>query len=114
MRSATPTATQRTRWSTVLAVGFAQLVVAGGMSGVSVGLPAIRTDMGVGEAATAWVLLAYALPMGAVAMAAGRLADKADLRAVSVFSMAGLTVFSVAAARARTSGSSSPPAPPRP
>lgn len=104
MTSATPTTAQRTRWSTVLAVGFAQLVVAGGMSGVSVGLPAIRTDLGVGGAATAWVLLAYALPMGAVAMAAGRLADKADLRAVAVFSMAGLTVFSVAAALAPNFG----------
>lgn len=94
----------RTRWAVILGVGFAQLVVAGGMSGVSVGLPAIRTDFGVSEGATAWVLLAYALPMGAVAMAAGRLADKADLRAVAVFSMGGLTLFSVAVALAPNFG----------
>nr|WP_157930525.1 MFS transporter [Glycomyces xiaoerkulensis] len=91
---------ERTRWGTILAVGFAQLVVAGGMSGVAVGLPPIRTALGVSEAATAWVLLAYALPMGAVAIAAGRLADRADLRAVAVFSIGGLTVFSAAAALA--------------
>ncbi|GAB3220664.1 MFS transporter [Glycomyces halotolerans] len=91
---------ERTRWGTILAVGFAQLVVAGGMSGVAVGLPPIRTDLGVSEAATAWVLLAYALPMGAVAIAAGALADRADLRAVAAFSMGGLTVFSLAAALA--------------
>lgn len=89
-----------TRWGAILAVGFAQLVVAGGMSTLAVGLPPIRTEFAVTEAATAWVLLAYALPMGAVAIAAGRLADRADLRAVAVFSMSALAVGSVAAALA--------------
>jgi predicted MFS family arabinose efflux permease len=56
----------------------------------------------VTEAATAWVLLAYALPMGAVAIAAGRLADRADLRAVAVLSMSALAIGSVAAALAPT------------
>lgn len=91
-----------TRWGAILAVGFAQLVVAGGMSSLAVGLPPIRTDFNVTEAATAWVLLAYALPMGAVAIAAGRLADRADLRAVAVFSMSALAIGSVAAASAPT------------
>lgn len=95
-------AAERTRWGTILAVGFAQLVVAGGMSSVAVGLPPIRTAFTVTDSATAWVLLAYALPMGAVAIAAGRLADKADLRAVAMLSMGGLTVFSIAAALAPT------------
>ncbi|MFG3338192.1 MFS transporter [Glycomyces sp. NPDC048151] len=93
-----------TRWGAILAVGFAQLVVAGGMSTLAVALPAIRTDFAVTEAATAWVLLSYALPVGAVAIAAGRLADRADLRAVAVFAMAALTVGSVAAALAPTFG----------
>lgn len=93
-----------TRWGAILAVGFAQLVVAGGMSTLGVALPAIRTEYAVTEAATAWVLLAYALPMGAVAIAAGRLADRADLRVVAVFSMAALTIGSVAAALAPSFG----------
>nr|BFF22718.1 hypothetical protein GCM10025732_06830 [Glycomyces mayteni] len=88
----------------ILAVGFSQLVVAGAMSSIAVALPLIRTEFGVSEAATAWVLLAYALPVGAVAIAAGRLADRADLRAVAVFSMAALTVASVAAALAPSFG----------
>ncbi|SDD56018.1 MFS transporter [Glycomyces harbinensis] len=96
------TAPSSTRWATILAVGFAQLVVAGGMSSLAVGLPPIRTEFAVSEAATAWVLLAYALPMGAVAIAAGRLADRADLRAVAVFSMSALMIGSVAAALAPT------------
>jgi DHA2 family multidrug resistance protein-like MFS transporter len=91
-----------TRWAAIIAVGFAQLTVAGAMSSMAVALPLIRTEFAVTEAATAWVLLAYALPMGAVAIAAGRLADRADLRAVAVFSMAALTVGSVAAALAPT------------
>ncbi len=94
-----PTA-ERTRWGAIAAVGFAQLVVAGGMSALAVGLPPIRTDFAVSEAATAWVLLAYALPMGAVAIAAGRLADRADMRAVAVFAMGGLGLCSLAAALA--------------
>ena len=89
-----------TKWPAILAVGFAQLVVAGGMSSLAVGLPPIRTEFAVTEAATAWVLLAYALPMGAVAIAAGRLADRADLRAVAVFSMSALAIGSVGAALA--------------
>ncbi|MDN3241897.1 MFS transporter [Glycomyces tritici] len=93
-----------TRWGAILAVGFAQLVVAGGMSTLAVALPAIRTDFTVTEAATAWVLLSYALPVGAVAIAAGRLADRADLRAVAVFAMAALTIGSVAAALAPSFG----------
>ncbi|WP_205326779.1 MFS transporter [Glycomyces sp. YM15] len=101
---AAPEAATTTRWGAILAVGFAQLVVAGGMSTLAVALPAIRTGFHVTEAATAWVLLAYALPMGAVAIAAGRLADRADLRAVAVFSMGALTVGSVAAAFAPTFG----------
>lgn len=95
-------AVERTRWTAIVAVGFAQLVVAGGMSALAVGLPPIRTHFAVSEAATAWVLLAYALPMGAVAIAAGRLADRADMRAVAVFSMGGLGLFSLAAALAPT------------
>ncbi|WP_166659548.1 MFS transporter [Glycomyces sp. NRRL B-16210] len=89
-----------TRWAAIVAVGFAQLVVAGGMSSLAVALPLIRTEFSVTEAATAWVLLAYALPVGAVAIAAGRLADRADLRAVAVFAMAALGIGSVAAALA--------------
>ncbi|MDA1361304.1 MFS transporter [Glycomyces luteolus] len=102
--TAAPEAATTTRWGAILAVGFAQLVVAGGMSTLAVALPAIRTDFNVTEAATAWVLLSYALPMGAVAIAAGRLADRADLRAVAVFAMGALTVGSVAAAFAPTFG----------
>lgn len=98
----TPSAVERTRWGAIAAVGFAQLVVAGGMSALAVGLPPIRTEFAVSDAATAWVLLAYALPMGAVAIAAGRLADRADMRAVAVLSMAGLSLFSLGAALAPT------------
>lgn len=89
-----------TRWAAILAVGFAQLVVAGGMSSLAVALPAIRTEFAVTEAATAWVLLSYALPAGAVAIAAGRLADRADLRAIAVFAMGALAIGSAAAALA--------------
>jgi DHA2 family multidrug resistance protein-like MFS transporter len=97
-------AATRTDWAAIVAVGFAQLVVAAGMSSLAVALPLIRTGFAVSEAATAWVLLAYALPTGAVAIAAGRLAERADLRAVSVFSMGALAVGSVAAALAPTFG----------
>ncbi|THV41844.1 MFS transporter [Glycomyces buryatensis] len=95
---------ERTQWGAILTLGFAQLIVAGGMSTLAVALPSIRSGFAVTEAATAWVLLAYALPMGAVAIAAGRLADKADLRAVAVLAMGGLAIFSAASALAPTFG----------
>ncbi|TQM35091.1 MFS transporter [Pseudonocardia cypriaca] len=86
---------QRTKWAPVAALGLAMLVVTSEMTIAAVTLPGIGADLLVSPAATAWVLLAYALPMAALAIPAGRWADGADVRAAFALSMVGIAVASV-------------------
>ena len=86
---------QRTNWAPVAALGLAMLVVTSEMSIAAVTLPGIGADLAVSPSATAWVLLAYALPMAALAIPAGRWADGADVRAAFALSMVGIAVSSV-------------------
>ncbi|MFG3706873.1 MFS transporter [Micromonospora sp. NPDC047670] len=92
----------RTRWAPVAAVALAMLVVTSEMSIAGVVLPSIGSDLAADPAATTWVLLAYALPMAAISIPAGRWADQADPRLIFVVSMVGIGVTSVLAALAPT------------
>ncbi|MBQ1074039.1 MFS transporter [Micromonospora sp. C31] len=92
----------RTRWAPVAALALAMLVVTSEMSIAGVVLPSIGSDLAADPAATTWVLLAYALPMAAISIPAGRWADQADPRLIFVVSMAGIGVTSVLAALAPT------------
>lgn len=86
---------QHTNWAPVVALGLAMLVVTSEMTMAAVTLPGIGADLAVSPSATAWVLLAYALPMGAVAIPAGRWADGADVRAAFVLAMVAIAGTSV-------------------
>lgn len=86
---------QRTNWAPVAALGLAMLVVTSEMSIAAVTLPGIGADLAVSPSTTAWVLLAYALPMAALAIPAGRWSDGADVRAAFALSMAGIAIASV-------------------
>ncbi|HLU53888.1 MAG TPA: MFS transporter [Pseudonocardia sp.] len=89
------TTPQRTRWAPVAALGLAMLVVTSEMTIPAVTLPGIGADLDVSPSATAWVLLAYALPMAALAIPAGRWADGADVRAAFALSMVGVVAASL-------------------
>jgi MFS transporter, DHA2 family, multidrug resistance protein len=91
---------QRSRWAPVVALGLAMLVVTSEVTIAAVTLPGLGADLDVSPAATAWVLLAYALPMAAVAIPAGRWADGADIRAAFVVAMVGIGLASVLTALA--------------
>jgi hypothetical protein len=86
---------QRTNWAPVVALGLAMLVVTSEMTVAAVTLPGIGADLAVSPSATAWVLLAYALSMAAVAIPAGRWADGADVRAAFVLAQIGIGIGSV-------------------
>ena len=100
--SSTPPAVRRTDWAPVVAIGLAMLVVTSEANVVAVALPDIGADLGIDAATTAWVLLAYALPVAALAIPAGRWIDRADPRLALVASMIGIGVTSVVAALAPT------------
>ncbi len=91
---------ERTRWAPVVALGLAMLVVTSEVTIAAVTLPGLGADLAVAPSATAWVLLAYALPMAAVAIPAGRWADGADIRAVFALATLGIGLTSVLTALA--------------
>ncbi|MBA0128195.1 MFS transporter [Haloechinothrix sp. YIM 98757] len=90
----------RTRWSAVVTFGVATLLVTSELSMAAFALPLVAAELGVDPASTTWVVLAYSLPLAALALPAGRWIDQADLRSVFVFSLLVIGGASVAAAAA--------------
>ncbi|PRW61982.1 MFS transporter [Actinopolyspora mortivallis] len=86
---------ERSRWAPVVAVGLAMLAMAIDTTIVSVVLPVIGEEMGVGPTATKWVILGTSLPVAALTIPAGRWADRANARSVLLFSGLGVTVSGV-------------------
>lgn len=85
----------KTRWAPVVALAAAMLVVTTEMTVAAVALPSLGGELDVGPAATAWVLLAYTLPMAAIAIPAGRWVDRADVRSAFLLALVGVAVASV-------------------
>lgn len=80
-------AEQVTQWKAIITLALATLIVASELSISAFGLPMIAEEFGVSSKATAWVLLAYALPLAALAISAGRWVDRADIRMVFMCSL---------------------------
>lgn len=93
---------ERTRWGPVLALGLAMLAVTSDMTIAAVALPGIGADLGVGAGATAWVLLAYTLPMAGLGIPAGRWGDTADPRPVFLAALGAIAAATVLTAVAPT------------
>ncbi|WP_309114182.1 MFS transporter [Saccharothrix sp.] len=90
----------KTRWTPVVTLALAMLVVATEMTVAAVALPSMGAELAVGPAATAWVLLAYTLPMAAIAIPAGRWVDRIDVRSAFLLALLGIGVASVLTAAA--------------
>ncbi|MGP4844435.1 MFS transporter [Marinobacter sp. 1Y8] len=90
----------RTRWSAVVTLALATLIVASELTLSAFALPLISTELDMPSSATAWVLLAYTLPLIAIAIPAGRWADRADVRLVFLLSLTGFGLFSILASLA--------------
>ncbi|MBC3192005.1 MFS transporter [Pseudonocardia sp. C8] len=82
----------RTRWGAVGALGLAMLAVTSEITVAAVALPGIGADLAVGPGATAWVLLAYTVPMAALGIPAGRWGDRADPRPVFLLAQLGIVL----------------------
>lgn len=87
-----------TQWKAVFTLAVATLIIASEMTLAAFALPLISDELGVTAAATAWVLLAYTLPLVALAIPAGRWVDGADVRLVFLLSLALVGLASVVAA----------------
>ncbi|MEU7526623.1 MFS transporter [Saccharothrix sp. NPDC042600] len=90
----------RTRWTPVVTLALAMLVITTEMTVAAVALPGVGAELGVGPGATAWVLLAYTLPMAAIAIPAGRWVDRIDVRSAFLPALVGVGAASVLTAAA--------------
>jgi MFS transporter, DHA2 family, multidrug resistance protein len=87
----------RTRWPAVATLALGTMLVASELTMAAMALPLIGADLGVSAGATAWVLLAYSLPLGALAIPAGRWVDRADLRTAFTVALVGIALASLLA-----------------
>jgi MFS family permease len=96
--------TGRSRWVALSVITVVSFLLLLEDTAVSVALPAIRRDLGVGLTGLEWVVNAYTLALAVLVLPAGKLADAYGRRRMFV---AGLLVFSVASLLAGAAGSGS-------
>jgi EmrB/QacA subfamily drug resistance transporter len=87
-----PAGPTRTRWSLLLLLSVAQLMVILDISAVNVALPDLANDLSIGQADIGWTITSYSLIFGSLLLFGGRAADLLGRRRVF---LSGLTVFTV-------------------
>jgi EmrB/QacA subfamily drug resistance transporter len=80
----------RTRWSLLLLLSVAQLMVILDISAVNVALPDLAADLSIGQADIGWTITSYSLIFGSLLLFGGRAADLLGRRRVF---LTGLAVF---------------------
>ena len=90
------------RWAALGAVCLASFLLSLEDTAVSVVLPQIRRDLGIGLSGLEWVVNAYTLSMAALILPAGRLADAIGPRRVFLWGTAGFVAAGLAAGLAQT------------
>lgn len=88
---------ERDRWWLVAAAGLAVFMASVDMSIVNVALPVIERDLQLTTSMSEWVVLAYLLPLAALALPSGRWLDTVGRRPALVFSLTGFAAASIAA-----------------
>src|SRR5215207_10048742 len=86
----TPGARSRARWSLLLMLSVAQLMVILDISAVNVALPDLAKDLGIAHADIGWTITSYSLIFGSLLLFGGRAADLLGRRRVF---LTGLGVF---------------------
>lgn len=87
-----------TQWPVVITLAISTLIIASEMTMSAFALPLIAADLGVTTQQTVWVLLAYSLPLAALAIPAGRWIDQSNVRHVFLGSLVMVGLTSILAA----------------
>jgi MFS family permease len=87
--------TPANNWAVVVAAGVCGAVGAFDLGGVNVVLPQLADTFDVDPAAVQWVVLAYLLPIAALALPTGRWLDTVGRRSAIILLVAGFTVASI-------------------
>jgi EmrB/QacA subfamily drug resistance transporter len=90
---ALPSGTASHRWLALAGLSVMSFVLLLSDSALSIALPTVRTDLGLGMQGVQWIVNAYTLSFAAVVLLAGSLADAVGARRLC---MLGVAVFSVA------------------
>src|SRR5688572_1344571 len=93
-----PGAPSRTRWSLLLLLSVAQLMVILDISAVNVALPDLATDLNIAHADIGWTITSYSLIFGSLLLLGGRAADLLGRRRVFLFGLAVFTASSLVTA----------------
>src|SRR5215204_5527383 len=83
-------APKRSRWSLLVLLSVAQLMVILDISAVNVALPDLAADLRLGKGDIGWTITSYSLVFGSLLLFGGRAADLLGRRRVF---LAGLSVF---------------------
>src|ERR1700748_1272715 len=83
----------RRRWTALIVVCLAQLMVVLGVTIVNVALPSIQRELHFSQGNLTWVVNAFLVTFGSLLLLAGRLGDLVGRKRVF---LAGLTTFTVA------------------
>src|SRR5882757_924777 len=83
----------RRRWTALMVVCLAQLMIVLDVTIVNVALPSIQRDLHISPANLTWVINAFLVTFGSLLLLAGRLGDLAGRKRVFLI---GVTVFTVA------------------
>ena len=83
----------RRRWTTLIVVCFAQLMIVLDVTIVNVALPSIQRDLGFSQADLTWVVNGFLVTFGSLLLLAGRLGDLVGRKRVF---LAGLVTFTFA------------------
>jgi EmrB/QacA subfamily drug resistance transporter len=89
-KATAPGASARMRWSLLLLLSVAQLMVILDISAVNVALPDLAKDLSIGKADIGWTITSYSLIFGSLLLFGGRAADLLGRRRVF---LTGLGVF---------------------
>src|SRR5918994_5342139 len=92
----------RTRWSLLLLLSVAQLMVILDISAVNVALPDLAKDLDIGGGGIGWAITSYSLLFGSLLLLGGRAADLLGRRRLF---FAGLSVFTLASLASAVAGS---------
>jgi EmrB/QacA subfamily drug resistance transporter len=98
-----PVAADPRRWKALAVLSVAQFMLILDITVVTVALPGIDADLGLGRLASALVISAYTLLFGGVILLGGRLADTVGARTMLMIGLALFTLASLASGLAQSS-----------
>ena len=99
-----PTNANPRRWTALIFICVAQLMVVLDVTIVNIALPSAQQDLGASDASRQWVITAYTLAFGSLLLLGGRIADYTGRKRAFLVGLAGLALASALGGAATTFG----------